>query len=309
MGGTPGPVYAALHGPLDRELGALAAQEGLPASMVRRLLRHPVARRTAARLRRDLTGEQTEEIIALGSARPLAANPWVPAPVKARLARHPEPAVRCAAAAGATDEPPGLLARLAGDPDPLVRAFLTMNEHLTADLMARLAGDSDPMVREWLPRYRRDAPPAVRRALFTDPEPGVRRAALAHWSPPAELLSSLLTDPQTRVGAAGHSAPTPELARDPDPRVRTAVAAHPDLPAALHDLLAQDPDTLVRNEIACRTDTPPALRERLTATLTPRDPAEAFLLAHRGHTCPQPPPAPPALTREQAQALLARAGL
>ncbi|MFE7488480.1 hypothetical protein [Kitasatospora sp. NPDC057541] len=184
-----------------------------------------------------------------------------------------------------------------------------MNEHLTVDLMTRLAEDPDPSVRDWLPQHCRNAPPAVRRALFTDREPGVRGAALAFWSPPPDLLPTLLADPQTRVRAARHSSPTPELARDPDPRVRRAVAAHPDLPEALRDLLAQDPDILVRNEIACRADTPPALCEQLTATLTTDDPVDSFLLAHRGHTCRQPAPAPPALTREQAEALLARAGL
>ncbi|MET8702017.1 hypothetical protein ABZW10_24555 [Kitasatospora sp. NPDC004723] len=46
---------------LDLELGAPAAQDGLPASTVWRLLRHPVARRQAALLRRDLTGKQMED--------------------------------------------------------------------------------------------------------------------------------------------------------------------------------------------------------------------------------------------------------
>ncbi|MER7844294.1 hypothetical protein ABTZ03_10165 [Kitasatospora sp. NPDC096077] len=294
---------------MDSELGALAIQEGLAAPLVGRLLRHPVARRRAALLRRDLTEEQMEEIIALGSARSLAANSGVPASIKSRLAEHPEPEVRCALAANATDEPSGLLARLVDDPDPLVRSFLAMNEHLPTELITRLAEDPDSTVRAWLPRHGRNAPEAVRRALFTDTDPGVRQAAVAHWSPPLDLLPALLADPSTRVGAARHSQPTPELARDPDPRVRGAAAAHPDLPAALRDMLAEDPDVVVRNEIVCRADTPPDLRERLAATLTTEDPAEAFLLSHRNHRCPSPDPAPSTLTHEQAEALLSRAGL
>ncbi|MFB8061785.1 hypothetical protein ACFC6U_37230, partial [Kitasatospora purpeofusca] len=274
---------------LDFELGALAAQEDLPAPLVRRLLQHSVARRKAARVRRDLTGEQIEESIALGSGHSLAANPWVPAPVKARLAEHPDPALRYAAAASATDEPPGLLARLADDPDPLVCSFLTMNENLPAELVARLARDPDPDVRKWLPQHCRNVPQAVRRALFTDADPDVRRAAVAFWSPPPDLLPALLADPSTRACAAGHS--PPDLARDPDPGVRRAVAARPDLPTALRDRLAQDPDILVRNEIACRADTPPHLREQLSPTLRTQNPGEAFLLGNRSHTCPSPPPA------------------
>ncbi|MFF4268238.1 hypothetical protein ACFY7Y_41260 [Streptomyces virginiae] len=64
---------------LDAELSALATQEDLPPDVLRRLLQHQGARRSAALLRRDLTEEMVEEIIALGSARTLAANSSLPA--------------------------------------------------------------------------------------------------------------------------------------------------------------------------------------------------------------------------------------
>ncbi|MYV97479.1 hypothetical protein [Streptomyces sp. SID3343] len=105
----------------DAEPSAPAAQKDLPPDLMWRLLRHPQARRTVALLRRDLTEQMIEEIIALGSARSLAANRSVPAETGARLAEHPEPAVRCAIAAGAADDPPGPLVRLTDDPDPSVR--------------------------------------------------------------------------------------------------------------------------------------------------------------------------------------------
>ncbi|MFF3727895.1 hypothetical protein ACFYYM_36660 [Streptomyces erythrochromogenes] len=296
---------------MDAELSALAAQEDLPADLVWRLLRHPGARRSAALLRRDLTAEQIEEIIALGSVRTLAANSSVPSPVRARFAKHPEPNVRCAVAASVRDEPPGLLATLADDPDPSVRSFLAMNDQLPPDLLARLATDPEPSVRSSLiPRWR-DVPGSVRRMLLTDTDPGIRRSSARAFRPPADLLPGLLADPATRAAAVAHTVPTAGLAADPDSDVREAVAAHPDLPAVLRDLLADDPDVYVRNAIAARADTPPALRERIVAALEPESPIAEWVLSYgRGtHTCPPAAPEPPPLTRQQAEALLTRAGL
>ncbi|MER5489142.1 hypothetical protein ABT024_38855 [Streptomyces sp. NPDC002812] len=147
---------------LDAELSALAAQEDLSADLVRRLLQHPGARRSVALLRRDLTDELIAEIIELGSVRTLAANTSVPSRIRARFAEHPEQAVRCAVAASVRDEPLGLLARLAADPDPSVRSFLAMNEHLPAELLALLAAESEASV--WMLSFSRGThtcPPAA----------------------------------------------------------------------------------------------------------------------------------------------------
>ncbi|MFE2850157.1 hypothetical protein ACFXJO_03385 [Streptomyces lavendulae] len=296
---------------LDAELSALAVQEDLPADLVRRLLQHPQARRSAALLRRDLTPELMEEIIRLGSARSLAANGFVPAKFRARFADSPEPLVRAAVAASATDEPPGLLARLAADRDPSVRAFLAMNEHLPPELLAALAEDPEPSVRSSVVDHWRHAPEPVRRALLTDSDPNIRRAAASVYLPPADLLPALLADPQTRAVAVRYADPSPELAADPDSGVRQAVAAHPNLPAELRDLLAGDRDIFVRNEIAARADTPSTLRDSIVATLTTDDPVADWFLSFRrnAHTCPPRTPVPPKLSREQAEDLLARAGL
>ncbi|MFE2850074.1 hypothetical protein ACFXJO_02945 [Streptomyces lavendulae] len=296
---------------LDGELSALAVQEDLPTDLVRRLLRHPGARHSVALLRRDLTDELIAEIIALGSVRTLAANSSVPSRIRARFAEHPEPAVRCAVAASVGDEPPGLLARLAADTDPSVRSFLAMNEHLPTELLALLASDPESSVRSSVIQRCRDAPEEVRRTLLTDPDPDIRRSSVRTFAPPPDLLPKLLADPATRAAAVAHVLPTPELAGDPDSDVREAVAAHPDLPPGLRDLLAEDQDFFVRNAIAARKDTPPALREQVVATLKPDSPlAEWMLSFSRGtHTCPAPAPVPPHRTRQQAEALLAQAGL
>lgn len=296
---------------LDAELRALATQDDLPHDLVRRLLQHPGARHSAALLRRDLTDELIAEIIELGSIRTLAANCSVPAPIRARFAEHPEPAVRCAVAASVRDEPLGLLACLAADPDPFVRSFLAMNEHLSTELLACLAADAETSVRSAVIQRWRDAPDDVRRMLLTDADPGIRSGSVQAFAPPADLLPGLLADPATRAAAVAYAVPTPELAADPDSAVREAVAVHPDLPPGLRDLLAGDRDTFVRNAIAARADIPPALRERLASTMEPGgSSAEWSLSFSRGtHTCPPPAPAPPNRSRQQAESLLAEAGL
>ncbi|MGW0940644.1 hypothetical protein [Streptomyces sp. NPDC002666] len=296
---------------LDAELSALATQDDLPHDLLRRLLQHSSARHSAALLRRDLTDELIAEIIGLGSVRTLAANSSVPARIRARFAEHPEPAVRCAVAASVRDEPLGLLAGLAADPDPSVRSFLAMNEHLPTELLACLAADSETRVRSSVIQRWRDAPDHVHRMLLTDADPGIRSGSVRAFAPPADLLPRLLADPATRAAAVAYAVPTSELAADPDPAVREAIAAHPDLPPGLRNLLAGDKDTFVRNAIAARADTPPALREHLVATMEPGSPlAEWRLSFSRGtHTCPPPPPPPPDLSRQQAESLLAEAGL
>ncbi|MFJ8744684.1 hypothetical protein ACIRL2_35575 [Embleya sp. NPDC127516] len=296
---------------LDAELSALAAQRDLPADLVWRLLRHPQARRTVALLRRDLTEAMIEEIIALGSIRSLSVNASVPADIRARLAEHPEPIVRCGIATSVADDPPGLPARLADDPDPSVRMFLTGNDHLPPQLPARLAADPEPRVRRQIIHHWHDAPDRVRRALMTDPDPQVRRDSVRNYAPPADLLPALLADPETRAAAVEFVTPSPELAADPDSAVRVAVADHPDLPTDLRDQLAEDPDMFVRNAIAARPDTPPALRDRIVATLHTDNPVAEWALRYRRNpnVGGKPSPAPPTLTREQAEALLARADL
>ncbi|MFJ6793300.1 hypothetical protein [Streptomyces sp. NPDC091268] len=186
-----------------------------------------------------------------------------------------------------------------------------MNEHLSAELLALLAVDAEAAVRSSvIPRWR-DAPEGVRRTLLTDADPGIRSSSVRAFAPPADLLPGLLADPATRAAAVAYAVPTPEQAADPDPEVREAIAVHPGLSPALRDLLAEDVDIFVRNAIAARPDTPPALREHVLARLKPESPVAEWMLSfsRETHTCPPPAPAPPRLSRQQAESLLARAGL
>lgn len=316
--GGEAPLTGAVSSPslrvmsLDAELLELAVQEDVSPDLLSRLVRHSGARRHVALFRRDLSSELIEEIIDLGSARTLAANSSLPALARARLAEHPQPEVRAALAANASDDPPGILVRLSQDPEPFVRSFLAMNDRLDPVVRAGLATDPEPSVRSSLVQHWRDAPEHVRRTLLTDPEPEVRRAAVHAFVPPSDLLPGLLADGATRAAAIRFAEPTAEMAADPDAGVRQTLARHPDLSTTVRDLLAADPDVLVRSAVAARPDTPPAVREALEATLQTDDPAERWLLGFDRHQCsPSTPerPAPAAHSREQAEDLLARAGL
>ncbi len=296
---------------LDTELLELAAQEDVSQALLSRLIRHSGARRHIALLRQDLTPELTEEIICLGSARTLAANSSLPAVTRAQLVEHPQTEVRAALAANASDDPPGILLRLSQDPEPFVRSFLAMNDRLDPVIRAGLATDPNPSVRGSLAQHWGDAPEPVRRTLLTDPDPEIRRAAVHAYVPPPDLLPGLLADSATRAGAIRFAEPTADLAADPDADVRQALAEHPALPTSVRDLLAADTDVLVRSTVAARPDTPPVLREALEATLRSNDPAEQWLVGFNRHQCPPAAerPATAARSREQAEDLLARAGL
>ncbi|MER7828461.1 hypothetical protein ABTX85_38680 [Streptomyces sp. NPDC096097] len=137
---------------------------------------------------------------------------------------------------------------------------------------------------------------------------------------PPELLARLAADPEGRVRSwvIQWGRDVPDAVRrmlltdtDPDSEVREAVAAHPGLTTGLRDLLAEDPDMFVRNATAARTDTPADLRERLVAGLEPDSPVAEWLLSfgRSTRTCPPRAAVLPSLTRQQAEALPARAGL
>ncbi|MET7472274.1 hypothetical protein ACFYON_26535 [Micromonospora sp. NPDC005686] len=137
-----------------------------------------------------------------------------------RLAAHADPAVRAALVVGARGAPRESYERLIDDPDRLVRGHLAERDDVPADLLARLATDPDPPVRATLARWWTQAPGPVRRLLLTDPVDEVRAAAcstyyarLPHPVPPPGLVAGLLADPVTRAGAVRHADLTPELAR------------------------------------------------------------------------------------------------
>lgn len=175
----------------------------------------------------------------------LLENPRADADVLARLARDPEPRVRAVYAALLGDFgrriPAGMPEILAEDSHPRVRRMVASHQSLSPATRARLAGDVDGSVRAaaLTRELWEQLPDGLREALLADPEPRVQQAVARLLTPASEPEPE--TDPELRV-------------QNPDPRVRYAAAEDPGVPADLALRLATDPDDGVRLVLSMRED-------------------------------------------------------
>ncbi len=260
-------------------LNGLARNPSAPDGVLRRLLQAPWAATVMAGKRTDLTEQLALALLELDYdevAVALGGNRSLPASVRIRLAGHPAARIRQAAARSCypppgpgCETPPALLASLATDPDPDVRALVAVHPSTPDSERTWLATDPDVKVRTALATRWHTPTPAVHRALLTDSEPAVRAAACSEWAPapPADLHLTLLAAPETRAKAARHVELTPalaaELARDPDEDVRAAVAGRPELPVTLREELAAEQNWAVRLELLLSPHLPQETRARL----------------------------------------------
>ncbi|WP_404963075.1 hypothetical protein [Streptomyces sp. 147326] len=174
-------------------------------------------------------------------------------PEAARLARHPHPEVRRAAAANPATPAPAVTA-LAEDPELSLTWVFAERTDLPQTLYARTAADPRPGVRATLARNPGIGPELIR-VLATDPEDDVRRSLAQHPRAPLDVLVGLATTLRTwpdllpRIAAATPSE-LAELAASPHAAVRMLVAQRRDLPAELRDALAGDRDAAVVRAVA-----------------------------------------------------------
>lgn len=109
---------------------------------------------------------------------------------------------------------------------------LACNRHMPADVVARLARDASPEVRADV-AHRSDLDPALLAELGRDPDPQVRAQIANHVDLDPVLLGDLARDPNPRVRerVAGNPGLDPalldELARDPDEDVRARARLRP----------------------------------------------------------------------------------
>ncbi|MFD9106705.1 hypothetical protein ACFVZN_37240 [Streptomyces virginiae] len=261
-------------------LRGVARNAATPEHVLHRLMRTPWGAKEIAGRRERMTVQLATALMETGTSEVAAAlgrNRYLPAPIRWQLAAHTDAEVRKAAVRRFAWPPtkPGcevpitLLTHLAADPDPHVRSEVAAHGDTPDDVRTRLASDPVVEVRSAVATWWTRPTADVHRALLSDTESSVRKAAASPWHPvpPADLHMALLADPATRSLVAAHVRLTAELAvelaRDPDEDVRAAVAGNPQLPQALCDELATEHSAAVRFSLLVSRHTPAETRTRL----------------------------------------------
>ncbi|WP_345695938.1 PE-PGRS family protein [Kitasatospora terrestris] len=166
----------------------------------------------------------------------------------------------------------GELERWAADRDPQVRLQALWFRRPPASVVAALAGDPDPQVRAAVCEQAWPHLDAERRAaLSTDPSPDVRGAAdrQAGRERPMSRSEYDALDPAEQGRARSHRHLDDDLARhlldDPEYAPRATLAGNPWLSPELVAELAEDDDYRVRDRVAVRPDATEELRARITS--------------------------------------------
>lgn len=198
----------------------------------------------------------------------LAGNRHMPPDVVARLARDPNPEVR-AHVAHRSDLDPALLDELGRDPDPEVRAQIANHADLDPALLGDLARDPDPKVRERVAVYP-GLDPTLLDELGRDSDEDVRARARLRPRATTEFHRRSITR-AARSRTADEIGPLDRGAEGVDtdwlaacavsahPLMRRIAAIHSDvLPPDLVDRLVHDPDQDVRHLLAYNHSAAPA---------------------------------------------------
>ncbi|MCF2528869.1 hypothetical protein [Yinghuangia soli] len=144
--------------------------------------------------------------------------------------------------AGNPYTPPGIVAKLARDPNPLVREYVAGRFGLDPVLLGELANDAEATVRTRA---------LLQSTVHTKAEHSVvRRFAHGVTADAVGYVGDLLWEPERSWYEA--------CAMSPDPLRRRIAATCHDLPAALLNELAQDPDADVRHLLALNHPQAPA---------------------------------------------------
>lgn len=244
-----------------RALIGVAANPVAPLDLLERLVPLHVAAKRMAWRRPSVPDSLAEKLLATGDPTVALAldDAHRSSPtIRRRIAEHPDAGVRDARRRFVEHMiSVGLDRALVDD----------LEQYAGAGGLAGLASHPDPWLREAVARTWEAMPVATRRALLTDPDPGVRQAAAGYPHPPApeDMHAELLADQATRTKVASYAVLTPRMAQEcalGDEALRAEVALNPSLPPELRDRLADDPSPLVRAQIILRQDTPEDLRHR-----------------------------------------------
>ncbi|MGB2570801.1 hypothetical protein ACPFP2_20460 [Micromonospora citrea] len=269
------------HSPETLRMYALARNPAAPADVLLRLVRHRGLHLLADRA--DLPPDLYDALVVEADHRPLLdllEMSLVPVGRLAALVDHPKRQVRAALAAhvhwqvrDGIAPPDAILARLAADPEPLVRLTVAHDmPTLPAAVRQALLADPDPVVRATAVDHWADAPDEIVDRLLDDTDPTVRAAAVRRGCRTRpELVAPVLAVEEPKgwparwvAEEAALDRPTAQrFARHPDQAWRAAVAYNPHLPADLVDELGRDPSLPVRLAVSLR----PELTEQQRAAI------------------------------------------
>ncbi|MFI6875194.1 hypothetical protein ACIBL6_17330 [Streptomyces sp. NPDC050400] len=186
----------------------------------------------------------------------------ISASMRARIAEHPDPAIRDAY----PDFVRGMVERE-------VTIGIGALEEAYGQPRTALVGAPSPSLRAAVARAWFDRPLAVQAALLADPDPQVRAAATEHRQPgvPPEWRERCLADPDpaVRINVARYVPLTSEqfaqLMQGGDEELNQAVAENPHLSAEMTERLMGIDDPLVRVAVAQSRHVDAATRDRLYA--------------------------------------------
>ena len=161
---------------------------------------------------------------------------------------------------------PKVLAQLANDDDPYVRAYVAENSNTPADVLVQLANDEKWVVRKTV-AANRNTPVDILEQLANDDDPDVRIHIAGNPNTPVDILEQLANDESmnARKTVAGNPN-TPvdilvQLANDMDASVRWFVAKNSNTPADILTQLANDKDKDVR-EVAANNPNCPVISNK-----------------------------------------------
>ena len=161
---------------------------------------------------------------------------------------------------------PDALARLAGDPDIVVRQSVAKNNATPPETLALLAEGRSPYsdVRRSVANNNA-TPPDILTRLAEDPDPGIRRGVAGNRVTPPETVWRLASDADERVRwVANLYEGRPRTTRaEESKKLQALVALKDNTPPETFARLAEDPDITVRHSVAWNNATPSDTLARL----------------------------------------------
>ncbi|MEM2603713.1 MAG: hypothetical protein QW353_02385, partial [Candidatus Korarchaeum sp.] len=211
----------------------------------------------------------------------VASKSNIPEYIREKLARDKNPLVRASAALYKL--PKETLAKLAGDPDLIVRISVAANNETPPEVLAKLAEDPDPNVRVFVAMNRNISEETMNK-LANDKNKYVRSYLAVNESAPEWLLSELIKEGFIPKILVTMNRNTPinvlkELVGQGNTVINALLALSPHTPREVLDILADHGSAIVKILVAGNENTPPETLAKLAKEVDPS--IKAFICMNR----------------------------